>query len=165
MKLLLYQLLDLLCCSELPIIIVGDFNLPGIEWSTHVSPSASSIYMEFIRFVEENGLLQCVDEPTRLENILDLVLCSDHLSISRVAVQESFGASDHSSLQFQFQFSSGSNVDEEMEFRRMDLPQTQILLSAIDWTFLFGNCADVEQMWSMFSATIDKRFPANCACG
>ena len=52
-------------------IIVGDFNLPDIQWDTLFSTSPSS--SAFCDFVFDNSLIQMIDEPTHVKgNILDL---------------------------------------------------------------------------------------------
>ena len=55
-------------------VIVGDFNLPLINWSNNSSP-LSCIYLEFFDFVSTNGFFQSVDSATRNENILDQLCC------------------------------------------------------------------------------------------
>ena len=52
---------------------MGDFNLPSVDW-IHYSSPVNPLYDKFVSFVNENGLLQFVLEPTRHENVLDLVL-------------------------------------------------------------------------------------------
>lgn len=42
-----------------PVILMGDFNLPGVDW-VHYSVPANPFYKKFIQFVYENGLLQFV---------------------------------------------------------------------------------------------------------
>ena len=69
--------------SENPCIIVGDFNLPDICWSSLMgkSPISSS----FCDFVFRCNLTQHVQDPTHMKgNILDLVLSNpiDELVIS-----------------------------------------------------------------------------------
>src|SRR5437867_11114144 len=50
--------------------------------------------------MSNNFLTQAVDEPTRLKNYLDLVLCSDPSLIDNVSVEEPFETSDHQIVTF-----------------------------------------------------------------
>ena len=67
-------------------IIVGDFNLPSIEWGDEVKTSDPPSYgheinSRFIDVCDELGLTQVVLEPTRENNILDIQVnpgISDH---------------------------------------------------------------------------------------
>jgi hypothetical protein len=55
------------------VLIMGDFNFPGINWDTLESGTNA---IEFKDQVMDNYLIQHVHEPTRESNILDLVLTS-----------------------------------------------------------------------------------------
>ena len=72
------------------IIIVGDFNLPDIDWFTLMGTSISSNC--FCNFVFDCNLTQYVYEPTHVKgNVLDLVLTSasvvvDHISLSTLCL-------------------------------------------------------------------------------
>ncbi len=48
-----------------------------------------------IEFLEENYISQMVSEPTRQNNILDLVITTQDNLVSNVTVGEHFGSSDH----------------------------------------------------------------------
>ena len=52
-------------------IIMGDFNLPEINWQDHSFVESKS--GRLINFAEDNFLFQLVNEPTRGANILDLI--------------------------------------------------------------------------------------------
>ena len=79
-------------------IIVGDFNLPSIEWGDEVKTSDPPSYgheinYRFIDVCDELGLTQVVLEPTRENNILDFMLVT---SPDRcVDIQVNPGISDH----------------------------------------------------------------------
>lgn len=58
------------------LILGGNFNYPGIEWSTSSIPSNSSHRHDCLRFLHMahvHHLTQLVEEPTRGVNILDLL--------------------------------------------------------------------------------------------
>jgi endonuclease/exonuclease/phosphatase family metal-dependent hydrolase len=79
---------------NVPIVIVGDFNMPDINWADGFSPS---IYKqdEYLNLFSEYNLTQVVDKPTRRDKILDLVLVSEPCSILKVDTHAPLGKSDH----------------------------------------------------------------------
>jgi len=82
---------DLKC----PALIMGDFNYPGINWSTLKADSEGS---KFLKLVLDCYLDQHVHEPTRMKNILDLVLTSDLQLKDDVRITAPVGNSDHNGL-------------------------------------------------------------------
>ena len=60
------------------VIILGDFNMPDICWSTLTGTSTAS--NSFCDLLFELNLSQLVKEPTHCKgNILDLVITNDNL--------------------------------------------------------------------------------------
>ena len=82
------------------IVIGGDFNLPDINWknlSTRPRPQYSNtINDKMIDIVSEHGLTQVVNENTRKNNTLDIILttCPDFID----SVQITPGMSDHDAV-------------------------------------------------------------------
>ena len=61
---------------SIPIIIMGDFNFPNINW-TEPTSMCNDVYdnlMLTYRPTNQLGFSQCVNFPTRLANTLDIVL-------------------------------------------------------------------------------------------
>ncbi|CAC5414279.1 unnamed protein product [Mytilus coruscus] len=84
--------------NNLPnLVLSGDFNMPDIKWEIDENkPNNYSMETnnKFIEALEENCLTQIVKEPTRQDNILDLVLTANPSSIENISVQD--GMRDHS---------------------------------------------------------------------
>src|SRR3989454_12329644 len=76
---------------------MGDFNFPELDWGR---PESIEDSHPFIECMSNNFLTQLVDEPTRLKNYLDLILCSDPSLIDNVSVDEPFETSDHQIVTF-----------------------------------------------------------------
>ena len=76
-------------------IIGGDFNFPGWDWQTSsLKPCAQmALHTEFQDLLDDIGLTQHICEPTRRENILDLVATNMPDQINRVKIIP--GISDH----------------------------------------------------------------------
>ena len=92
-------------CPELKngsteILITGDFNIPECTWnrfgninSQPLTPNAKSLN----KLMEELLLMQCVTQPTRGKNILDLVLTNNKAIIENIETSPTIH-SDHSML-------------------------------------------------------------------
>ena len=92
------------CLSALPgttpILITGDFNIPEVQWTQRdggALPELTRNSGRATRFLDQCGILgvsQCVTEPTRGRNILDLVLVRGLQQVSAHPRPPSI-ASDH----------------------------------------------------------------------
>ena len=61
--------------SANPIVLLGDFNLPNIQWDTSTAKGSSS--ETFLNFCLQNGLQQSITSATRNDkSILDLLICN-----------------------------------------------------------------------------------------
>ena len=80
-------------------IIMGDFNLPEIDW--HNSQSKTNRGLEFLTLFHNFNYNQLVCEPTRKGKILDLVLCNSNLIIETNVLP---GISDHELIEFYTKF-------------------------------------------------------------
>ena len=85
------------------LVIIGDFNLPGIDWLDVKATCDSANTSLLIDIIQDSLFTQLVNEPTRERNILDLVLTTSPEFVRELAVGEPF--SDHHCLTF---FFSGS---------------------------------------------------------
>jgi len=78
----LVKSLEVLCDISYNVCLVGDFNLCDISWSDWSSignhDSFNNVLLDFACYL---GLRQCVTEPTRGGNILDLIFTNDPLLV------------------------------------------------------------------------------------
>jgi exonuclease III len=95
--------MEVVCLNSDKCIIVGDFNVPKIDWINLRIPSDVKCQTLF-SFYADNGLYQLVNEPTRLSNTLDLLFTNDQLLVSDVSIEMPFSTSDHDSLRFYVYF-------------------------------------------------------------
>ena len=96
---LLIECLEYLQSVTYSVIILGDLNLPLIDWQLLSAPT-DNIHDVFLNFCLHNGFYQFVDEPTRGNSCLDIVLSNDQCIISSLTVTEPFCTSDHCSVEF-----------------------------------------------------------------
>ena len=84
------------------IILAGDFNFPSIEWSDgigHVKPGptyGAEVNNLFVDVINDFSLEQQILEPTRNDNVLDLVLTTSPYLIDNIKVVP--GMSDHEAV-------------------------------------------------------------------
>ena len=84
------------------VCIVGDFNLPYIDWVNLVFNGRNRILESLL----DCYFFQLVEEPTRGNNILDLVLSNSLNFVKNVQVLDPLGQSDHNSIRFSLSFKS-----------------------------------------------------------
>jgi len=79
-------------------LILGDFNLPLIDWiNTYFPGDSKSQY--FYLFFTDFGFTQFIVDCTRNANILDLLLCNNAYLVSDFCVADPFSTSDHESIE------------------------------------------------------------------
>ena len=114
-------------------------------------------------FVCNHGLTQLVDMPTRGNNILDLVFCSDVLSCDSMCMLPPFGTSDHAmvsfdlcvSLQQQVSCSATCNLARH-NYSKANWSGICCYLSTVNWYNVFHGCNSVEQYWDAISYVVDE---------
>lgn len=71
------------------IVVGGDFNLPGWNWKTRTLKPDSTYQKNLYKFgdmLDDNGLVQLVEEPTRGPNTLNLVVTNNQSHFTRTQV-------------------------------------------------------------------------------
>ena len=85
---------------------MGYFNCGHIQWKSLESTGGED--QQFIFLIQENFLTQHVLEPTREENVLDIVLSSQKELVDNVKIHETVGNSDHNQIHFDINVKSES---------------------------------------------------------
>ena len=78
---------------------MGDFNHGHIKWKSLESTGGED--KQFLFLIQESFLTQHVLEPTRGENVLDIVLSSQQELVDNVKMHELLGNSDHNQIYFE----------------------------------------------------------------
>ena len=141
-------------------IIIGDINLPGIDWEARRADRKGTPFLEAAL---EAGLQQLVSTPTHNKgNRLDFLLTNVPEKIISVSDVGCLGKSDHCMLMTEFY----------MEPKRVELTTTKLLwnkanyenirkdLGDKDWSVL-KNVTDVEAAWDIFKKEVEKTVEAN----
>ena len=133
-------------------VIVGDFNLPDISWSTLTGHSPVSNALCDLVF--RHNLLQLVDFPTHSKgNILDLVFVnSENLVSNLVQASSNTLCSDHCIISFNLFSTCSRNTSKVChspiyDFKKTDLDGLLSFLLDVDFDPLL-NLTDIELIWS-----------------
>ena len=143
--------------SKLPILIVGDFNFPDIEWETRLGNTTQS--RQFIECLQDNYLEQLVYESTMGHNgnILDLVLTNSENLVSRLELGETLGSSDHSIIRFNLHIKKHivNNNTKVFDLSKGDYDKLREKLCQIKWDHEFQN-KNCYEMWDIFKDKLDN---------
>jgi hypothetical protein len=133
------------------VLLAGDFNCPDVDWSTaSVAPSAPDrqVQLELIDISTAAQLTQVHDQPTRGNNILDLIFTSNSsLAKSSTSIP---GISDHHAVVADF---------DTHPQRTKEKPRHHYLYSKAKWEELnteIGLLADKINVMSKEEADVDS---------
>jgi Endonuclease-reverse transcriptase len=163
---LLFAALNYLAESCVRLCILGDLNLPQFNWDLCVCPQ-TSLYTAAADFVCNHGLTQLVDFPTRGNNILDVVLCSDVLCCDDVECLPPIGTSDHCVVKFNFNISIQQVPSKQdcstalPNYSKADWQGLCVYLSSVNWLSEFQYCEKVGDYWDRFLSIINDSIENN----
>ena len=134
--------LTYLCDTQYLIMILGDFNLPQVDWSTCHAPN-NPVYNSYIEFINEHGLFQHVTQTTRGDSILDLVLSNDFSVLCDICTLPPISSSDHDVVLFSTPCTLPSTATElpiqYFNWRSANFDDINSELSLIDWNYFFNS--------------------------
>jgi len=152
--------LGVLCDVRYPVILLGDYNAPHIDWpslSATRNDGKSNIIADFCR---TNSLVQLVDFPSRATNdhILDLLLTTDPLCVLDVMRRDAICWSDHYAISCKLNvarppiFHPGTYVPD---FRHAQYHRILPYLSTVNWVAEFDNIVSPEEYLQVISRHLD----------
>ena len=161
--------IEQLSICDASFVLLGDFNLPSLNWSTtdsNVVNAGDSYSSHFLEFIQKHSLSQLVKTPTRKANTLDLVCCNDGYAVYDLEVTCPFSTSDHNAITFKILYDLPSTPDDtsacRYNFKKANWVGINDSLSATDWNEIFHTCS-VEDLWDKFhsylTALIEKFVP------
>ena len=100
----------------------------------------------------DNFLHQVVDENTRGNNILDLVLTSHFNLVSDISILEPLAGSDHNIVTFNLNtnISTAAKAKQKLCFNRADFNSMRIALQTVSWDIELGQ-RSVHESWEFFT--------------
>jgi hypothetical protein len=136
--------------------VLGDLNLPDIDCFYY--HAANNTFSEhFVDFVNAYGLTQFVNQPTRNNNSLDLVLCSSSSFASYINVLPPISTSDHYTILLRPNVPTNINMHHNetpntfFDYAHADFDSLNNYLFTVDWNTQFLYCFDVDEWWTTFS--------------
>jgi hypothetical protein len=132
-------------------IILGDFNLPNVDWENLSAPESGK-QRSFMQVFSKLGYGQYVKEPTRADNILDLIFTDDDKLISEVFVANRFSRSDHNIVKAILSFGLRSCEEKNIRtcWHRGSYEQLCGFLLQHDWRSIFSVCRSSDDMYNIF---------------
>ena len=150
----LTKLANLISQSEKNCIIIGDFNLPNIDWEAGTARGGDKVVLEA---VEEALMTQMVDFSTQVRgNILDLVVTNMPERLTDVREEGRLGRSDHSMIVVEV--SVGPTPEKNRpglpDWRRADWDGMRRRLVERDWLDRV-KAAPVEAAWKALTSMVE----------
>ena len=150
----LTKLANLISQSEKNCIIIGDFNLPNIDWEVGAARGGDKVVLEA---VEEAMMTQMVDFSTQVRgNILDLVVTNMPERLTDVREEGRLGRSDHSMIVVEV--SVGPTPEKNRpglpDWRRADWDGMRRRLAERDWLDRV-KAAPVEAAWKALNSMVE----------
>ena len=129
--------------------------MADINWSD--LSAISQISKVFLDMCFQIGATQCVDFPTRNNNILDLILSSDQNMIQEIQCAEPFSLSDHCCISCKIQPLKKSFKNRFIKpcFKRADYELINSFLATVDWNDIYSKCEKPEDYFCAFKEVLD----------
>ena len=141
---------------------MGDFNHGHIRWKSLESTGGED--QQFLFLIQDNFLTQHVLEPTRGENVLDIVLSSQKELVDNVKIHEPLGNIDHNQIHFDINVKSESKNKKtyRRNFHKGNYKDMRKYLAKLDWNNMLMNKTATE-CWNILKyeteRIIDKFIP------
>ena len=130
-------------------VILGDLNLPTTKWG---EPLISHHGHDLYNNLKESSLTQFVQNPTRGNHVLDLVLATNEELVEHLNVGAEFSNSDHRAITFAINFKPNEpNKSKEIipDYRKANYYKLRSLFNQIDWSH-FNTTSDTNAQWKIF---------------
>ena len=136
-------------------IIMGDFNHGHIQWNSLESTGFED--QQFLFLIQDSFLTQHVLEPTRGENVLDIVLSSQKELVDNVKIFEPLGNSDHNQIHFDINVKSESKNKKtyKRNFHKGNYKDMRKYLAKLDWNNMLMNKTAIE-CWNILKYEIES---------
>ena len=136
-------------------VLIGDFNMPDIDWGNGMSGSRGR---KFFEAATEKSLEQHVEEATHISgNKLDLILADKEGLIGDVKMLGRVGRSDHELIAFQIKVEKKNNgrASPRRNFRRAKYEEMKTELRKINWASSL-NGKTVNEIWEAIQNKLNE---------
>lgn len=139
------------------VIITGDFNLPEINWQ-ELTTTVADFQRDFLHFCLQNSFIQAVLEPTRDENIIDLVLTNEPNVINLVKIIPPFSSSDHCQVLIWISIPKQrilSSQSMTRDYSKTNFYAAEQMLASVSWPDMFSSCISINDFHEVFCNTLN----------
>ena len=136
---------------------MGDINHGHIQWKSLESTGGED--QTFLFLIQESFLTQHMLEPTRGENVLDIVLSSQKELVDNVKIHEPLGNSDYNQIHFDINVKSESKNKKmyRRNFHKGNYKDMTKYLAKLDWNNMLMN--KTARLKYEIESIIDKFVP------
>ncbi len=138
-------------------IIVGDFNFRNIDWTNHTA--SGLLDTQFWHCTQVNFLHQMISKPTHEKYINDLLLTTDDNIVHDISLYNSFGSSDHKTIEAKIQLYKPTVTTQERKvylYGRANYVTLQQHANTINWNDIMGHRTSLEDKWLRFTEEYNK---------
>ena len=143
-------------------LIIGDFNLPNINWERCTTTTGSNSFeFGFIETVRDCFMTQHVKEVTRLKGetrgiILDLIISNEEEMVNDIRVESPIGRSDHAYIAFTCDIGIEERTQRKTVYlyEKADYELMRQKLN-INWKEYLGE-GNIEDKWRRFLEKLNE---------
>jgi hypothetical protein len=143
------------------IVLIGDFNLPEVDWEMGETTRRSR---DLVEALDDQLLVQMVDFLTHIKgNVLDLVLTNIPERITEINDNGRLGSGDHTMLMVSVQVGRVQQPAKKVKnWRKADWDKMREDMRGVDWKRELHGLT-VDCMWTVLErkveATVKKNVP------
>ncbi len=126
------KLIELVKTVEKDSVLIGDFNLPEVDWEMGETTRRSR---DLVEVLDDQLLVQMVDFPTHIKgNVLDLVLTNIPERVTEINDNGRLGSSDHTMLMVSVQVGRVQQPAKKVKnLRKADWDKMREDMRGVDW--------------------------------
>jgi hypothetical protein len=132
--------------------MVGDFNLPGVQWSADSTPDKGASALHIHNLAASYDLTQIAFEPTRGHALLDLIFVSRRFANCNVTTLPPLADSDHCAQLLRIPFVTNSSACQMTS--KVDHALLCNLLQQTDWLASLQNCVTADDFAAQFTGQL-----------
>ena len=144
--------LDMVSSQYQHVCILGNFNLPEINWRDSSFSALPPSELDFIRIVNSNSLNQLNKFPSNVhQNFLDLIFATDYDLLYDIEILDSAYPTDHNVLSFAMNMHHNARQSCErtvFNYKRADLVSLNSRLNQISLDVVHSS--NIDSLWSDF---------------
>lgn len=146
-------------------LVLEDFNLPDINWQTMATERNDSLHTELVKLVRDNFLWQLIDQPTRGDNILDLLLTNFPDRVMSLEIFDDILNTDHRMFEFVLNFNINKRPPAQRKvynFKKVDWDALRLTIEHTPWDIVIDdNCIDtsLSNWMDLYLSIIDEHIP------